>query len=77
VLSKQSYVSSYLFAIVYLGLGDKDQAFASLENAYEERSGSLPSLKVNPVWDPVRSDPRFEAFVQRVFLPKKTEAKSQ
>ena len=66
-LSKQRYVSSYLFALVYAGLGEKDQTFAWLEKTYEERSGSLPYLKVNPSWDPVRRDPRFETLVQKVF----------
>src|SRR6266536_1262259 len=69
-LSKQRYVSSYLFALVYAGLGEKDQTFAWLEKAYEERSGALPYLKVNPTWDPLRSDPRFEALVAKVFAPK-------
>jgi tetratricopeptide (TPR) repeat protein len=47
-LSKQRYVSSYAFALVYAGLGEKDQTFAWLEKAYEERSGALAYLKVNP-----------------------------
>jgi adenylate cyclase len=68
-LAKQRYVSSYLFAVVYAGLGDKDQAFALLEKAYEERSGLLPYLKVNPTWDPLRSDPRFADLMRRVGLP--------
>ena len=69
-LSKQRYVSSYAFALVYAGLGEKDETFAWLEKAYEERSGSLPYLKVNPTWDPLRSDPRFEALVAKVFASK-------
>jgi serine/threonine protein kinase/Tfp pilus assembly protein PilF len=75
-LSKQTYVSSYLFALVYAGLGEKDQAFAWLEKAYEERSGSLPYLKVNPTWDPLRSDPRFEALVAKVFSAEKSATQS-
>jgi tetratricopeptide (TPR) repeat protein len=70
-LSKQRYVSSYAFALVYAGLGERDQAFAWLEKAYEERSGHLVALKVNPTWDPMRSDPRFEALVQKVFASNK------
>jgi TolB-like protein/Flp pilus assembly protein TadD len=68
-LSKQRHVASYLFAIVYAGLGEKDQAFAWLEKAYEERDGSLPMLKVNPTWDPLRSDPRFADLARRVGIP--------
>jgi TolB-like protein/Flp pilus assembly protein TadD len=71
VLSNQRYVSAASFAVVYAGLGEKDQAFAWLEKAYEERSGALPFLKVNPTWDPLRSDPRFEALVQKVFATNK------
>ncbi len=70
VLSNQRYVSAASFAVVYAGLGEKDQAFAWLEKAYEERSGALPFLKVNPTWDPLRSDPRFETLVAKVFAPK-------
>jgi tetratricopeptide (TPR) repeat protein len=68
-LSKERHVPSYLFAVVYAGLGERDQAFAWLEKAYEERDGSLPMLKVNPTWDPLRSDPRFAGLVRRVGLP--------
>ena len=71
VLSNQRYVSASSFALVYAGLGEKDQAFVWLEKAYEERSGALPYLKVNPIWDPLRSDPRFEALVQKVFATNK------
>jgi adenylate cyclase len=75
-LSKQRYVPSYLFAVVYAGLDEKDQAFAWLEKAYEERSGALPFLKVNPTWDPLRSDPRFEALVAKVFSAQKSATQS-
>ena len=68
-LSKQRYVSSYYFAVVYAGLGETDQAFAWLEKAYEERSGLLPHLKVNPVWDPLRSAPRFVDLLRRIGFP--------
>lgn len=68
-LSKQRYVSSYYFAVAYAGLGENDQAFAWLEKAYDERSGFLPLLKVNPIWDPLRSDPRFVDLLRRVGLP--------
>ena len=68
-VSKQEYVSAYSFAVIYLGLGEKDQAFAWLEKAYEERSFLLPYLKVDPIWDPLRSDPRFADLVRRIGLP--------
>ena len=67
--SKQRYVPAQSFAIVYTGLGDKDQAFAWLDKAYEERSNRLAYLKVEPTWDRLRSDPRFDALLRRIGLP--------
>src|SRR3989441_8151035 len=69
--SKQHYVSPYLFAMIHIGLGDKDQAIDFLEKTYEDRDGySIAFVKVDPFLDPLRSDPRFEALVQRVFTAK-------
>ena len=68
-VSKQTYVPSDCFALVYAGLGEKDQAFAWLEKAYEERSSSLYVLKVDPIWDPLHSDPRFADLLRRIGLP--------
>jgi len=76
VLSNQRYVSAGSFALVYAGLGEKDQAFAWLEKAYEERSVTLSYLKVNPILDPLRSDPRFEALVAKVFSAQKSALQS-
>jgi tetratricopeptide (TPR) repeat protein len=68
--SKQSYVPASAFAMIYLGLEDKDQAFTWLEKAYEERSFRfLASVKVDPLWDPLRSDPRFADLLCRLSLP--------
>jgi tetratricopeptide (TPR) repeat protein len=66
--SKQSYVSPYFIALIYTGLGDKDQTFAWLEKAYEERFPYLVLLKVEPVFDSLRSDPRFQDLLRRVGL---------
>ncbi|MCZ6776180.1 MAG: hypothetical protein O7D34_06970, partial [Ignavibacteria bacterium] len=55
-------------AIVYIGLGVRDQAFEWMQKAYEERSGSMVFLKVDPVWDSLRSDPRFTAFLKKMNL---------
>jgi len=69
--SKQHYVSPYLFAMIHIGLGDKDQAIDFLEKTYEDRDGySIAFIKVDPFLDPLRSDPRFEALVQKVFTAK-------
>jgi len=67
--SKQSYTPAFSFAVVYAGLGEKDQAFAWLEKAYGERTSRLGYLKVEPLWDPLRTDPRFAGLVRRIGLP--------
>jgi tetratricopeptide (TPR) repeat protein len=68
-LSRQSYVSAWLFAMVYLGLGDKDATFAWLDRAYEERCIELIGLHVGPLFAPLRDDPRFGRLLARVGLP--------
>jgi len=65
---EERYVSSYYFAMIYLGLGETDQAFACLERAYEERSGFMTFIKVEPMLDPLRSDPRFIDLERRIGL---------
>jgi len=68
-LNKTRYVTPAALVNVYIGLGDKEQAFAWLEKAYQERSNFLAYLKVFPIIDPLRSDPRFADLVRRVGLP--------
>ncbi len=76
-LSKQRYVSAYSFALVYLGLGDKEEALRWLEKSYQDRAGpDIGSIKIEPFFDPLRGDPRFEALVAKVFAPKKAAADS-
>jgi TolB-like protein/Tfp pilus assembly protein PilF len=67
-LSKQRYVSAYSFALVYLGLGDKEEALRSLEKSYQDREGSdIALIRINPFFDALRGDPRFEELVTKVF----------
>ena len=66
--SQTGYVPAGAFVNAYLGLGDKEQAFAWMERAYQERSNLLQFLKVHPFFDPLRSDPRFANLVRRVGL---------
>jgi tetratricopeptide (TPR) repeat protein len=68
-LNKRRYVTPVALVNVYIGLGDKNQAFVWLEKAFEERSNYLAYLKVFPLVDPLRSDPRFADLAQRVGLP--------
>jgi hypothetical protein len=56
--SRHHYVFPTAFAYAYLGLGDKDQALTWLERAYEEQDPSLFFLKMSPLLDPLRSEPR-------------------
>ena len=71
LLSKQRYVSAYSLAIVYLGLGDKEEALHWLEKSYRDRAGTdIGSIKIDPFLDPLRGDPRFEELVTKVFAPK-------
>ncbi len=53
---------------IYVGLGEKDKAFEWLEKAYEDRSigSSFAGIKVDPVFDPLRSDPRFADLLRRM-----------
>lgn len=50
------------------GSRDKEQAFSWLDKAYEERSGYLMEIHLDPMFDPLRSDPRFPALVRRLGL---------
>ena len=62
------YVPAGAFVNAYLGLGDNDEAFAWFERAYEEQSNILIYIKVFPLFDPLRGDPRFQDLVRRVGL---------
>jgi eukaryotic-like serine/threonine-protein kinase len=66
--AQREYVPAFNFALIHIGLGKRDQAFEWLEKAYEERSSWLVSLKVEPLFDSIRSDPRFADLVRRVGL---------
>ena len=67
--SKQRFVPALLFALVYAGLDDQDQTFSWLEKAYEERFYRVAYLKVEPLWDRLRPDPRFVDLLRRVGIP--------
>ena len=67
-ISQQRYVSPYFIAVIYVGLADDDRALEWLEKAYQERHPYLILLKVEPVFDGLRKNPRFTDLQRRVGL---------
>ena len=63
---KTGYIPAAAFVNAYLGLGDNEQAFYWLEQAFREQSNILQFLKIHPYFDPIRGDPRFADLVRRV-----------
>jgi Tfp pilus assembly protein PilF len=64
--STKEYIDPYPLAFIYLALGEKDQALKALEQAFEKRSAWMPWLKVEPKFDPIRSEPRFNELLRRL-----------
>ena len=67
-LSKREYVPTFSRALIYANLGEKDKAFEWLGKSYEERSIAIRDVKVTPLLDPLRSDPRFADLLRRMNL---------
>src|SRR5437763_675492 len=65
--AKRQYVNSSAFAAIYLGLGEKEKALDWLDVAYENQESACWLLKVDPIYDSLRNEPRFQALVQKVF----------
>jgi TolB-like protein/Tfp pilus assembly protein PilF len=61
--SKQRQVDAYYLAMTATGLGDRDRAFALLEQACDDHNIRLPLLKLDPMWDPLRSDRRYDEIL--------------
>ena len=68
-LSKRRYVSAIEVALVYAGLRDTRAAFAWLQKAYDERARLPLFLKMDPAFDGLRSDPRYQQLLSRIGLP--------
>jgi tetratricopeptide (TPR) repeat protein len=64
--ASRRYVDSFYFALIYMGLGDRQQTLHYLEKAYAERSSAVPWLNVEPRLDFLRSDPGFQDLLHRV-----------
>jgi len=69
-LAKQRYISPGLRMLLHFGLGEKDKALDWLEQCYQEQDGTCWNLKTNPLYDPVRNEPRFQALLKKVGLDK-------
>ncbi len=65
----QPHLPNYNIAMVYAGLADKEQAISWLKKGYEERNDDLLDMKIEPVFDPVRSDPRFQELIHHMGFP--------
>ena len=61
---KQTYVPAKYIARIYIALGDKDKAFE-----WFDKTGRIGSIKNDPMLDPIRDDPRFQIFVERMNFP--------
>ncbi len=64
--AKSQYVSPYAFAVVLTALGDKAHAIDELEHGYDDTGFYISLIKVDPLFDDLRGDPRFEALVQKI-----------
>ncbi|MDH4068984.1 MAG: tetratricopeptide repeat protein, partial [Ignavibacteria bacterium] len=62
------YISPFYFAIVHLGLGNRNEALKWLEQGAADRSPTMFLIGVHPHWDPLRNEPRFTAVLERVGL---------
>jgi hypothetical protein len=67
-LSRKQYVPAMDIALIYIGLGDKDRAFEWMEKAYSDRDWAMCCIKVESIFAPIRSDPRFQNIMKRVGL---------
>jgi len=67
-LSRRTYVPASVFAIVHLGLGENERALDCLEKGCDRRDTPLTALKVHPIYDPLRSHPRFHGLLKRLGL---------
>jgi serine/threonine-protein kinase len=64
---EQHYTAAYALALVYLGLGDHNEALNWLEQGYQERDGfNIGPIRVDPLLTPLRGDPRFEALAEKI-----------
>ncbi len=68
-IAKTHSVCPYEIGVIHAHLGQTDDAFRLIEKAFQVRSQCLPFLKVDPQFDPIRGDPRYEEMVRRLAFP--------
>jgi adenylate cyclase len=66
-LAQRQYVSPTAFVTIYLGLGNKERALDWLEKSYEQQDSACWYLKIDQIYDSVRSEQRFQALVEKIF----------
>jgi hypothetical protein len=70
VFEKERYVNPADFAVAYIGLGDSENALKYLQNSIETREYvSFPQLRLDPLFDDIRNDPRFREIIRKMNLP--------
>lgn len=67
-ISRQRHLDPAVMLVAHLGFDDKEESFAWLQKVYDAHSPSLTALKVDPIYDPLRDDPRFQNFLHLVRL---------
>ena len=67
-VAERRYVSPILDVLLAVALGEHDRAFACLEKAFEDRVQMMSELRAEPLFDPLRPDPRFADLLRRVGL---------
>ena len=72
-IAKRQYLPAYFIALIHLGLGDLARTLEWLEKAFQERSGFLAFIRVEPVLDPLREYPGFEKLVEKMNLKENTK----
>jgi pentatricopeptide repeat protein len=75
--SAEKYVSPASIALVFNGLGDQEKTLAWLERALRDRDPRLISLRVDPIWNNLRSDPGFEAVLRRIGSRNRFDARAR
>jgi hypothetical protein len=67
-MAKHQYVSSTAFAMIYLGLGEKEKTLDWLEKSYQDQESACWYLKIDPIYDSVRNELRFQALLKKIGL---------